>query len=54
MLIGEAVPVTAELAGEHPLAEPLAVRGGRLVEDGRVVQQAPPWPAAARARPCPR
>jgi hypothetical protein len=40
VIVGEPVPAQAQLAGQGPLAEPLAPGGSVLIESGRVPQQA--------------
>lgn len=39
VLVGEPVPVTAQLPGQHPLAERLPPRSGVLIDDACSMQQ---------------
>jgi hypothetical protein len=47
MLIGEAVPVTAELAGEHPLAEPVGADNAVTSRDLRILVDQAAEPVAS-------
>src|ERR1039458_9609889 len=47
MLIGEAVPVTAELAGEHPLAEPVGADNAVASRDLRILVDQAAEPVAS-------